>query len=245
MYIFYPWWEVWILLFLCENTFSCHVICPIIYSYASIHYSKIPLFKRLKNWNYLTLYSYIVTGKMFYAYPITGKSYIPSREIIIIIHVPSRESIRFVSHLRKMFKFTNHRGKFSYSYPIQEIVIPMQAYIIQKFLYLKDWKIEIIFIIILSQAIYILSIRFFSFTIFCFCFSNAPFKNHFYKLFWKNWGKKIEIIFPFYSIINTVQNRSRSFPRKAHGRWKSDIAKDGYIKENMRNRLSVSKNLNI
>ena len=25
---------------------------------------------------------------------------------------------------------------------------------------------------------------------------------------------------------------------KAHGRWKSDIAKDGYIKENMRNRLS-------
>ena len=50
------------------------------------------------------------------------KSYIPSREMIIIIHVPSRESIRFVSHLRKMFKFTNHRGKFSYSYPIQKIV---------------------------------------------------------------------------------------------------------------------------
>jgi hypothetical protein len=48
--------------------------------------------------------------------------YIPSREMFIIIHVPSRESIRFISHLRKMFKFTIHRGKFSYSYPIQEIV---------------------------------------------------------------------------------------------------------------------------
>jgi hypothetical protein len=74
-----------------------------------------------------TLYSYTVTGKMFYTYPITGKSffnfiYIPSREKIIIIHVPSRESIRFISHLRKIFKFTTHRGKFSYSYPIQEIV---------------------------------------------------------------------------------------------------------------------------
>ena len=51
MYNFYPWWEVWILLFLCANTFSCHGICPIIYSYISIHYSRIPLFKRLKNWN--------------------------------------------------------------------------------------------------------------------------------------------------------------------------------------------------
>lgn len=56
MYIFYPWWEVWILLFLCENTFSCHGIWPIIYSYISIHYSRIPLFKRLKNWNYFYYY---------------------------------------------------------------------------------------------------------------------------------------------------------------------------------------------
>jgi hypothetical protein len=52
----YPWWEVWILLFLCANTFSCHGICPIIYSYTSIHFSRIPLFKRLKNWNYFYYY---------------------------------------------------------------------------------------------------------------------------------------------------------------------------------------------
>ena len=71
-----------------------------------------------------TFYSYTVTGKMFYTYPITGKSFIfiPSRKMIIIIHIPSRESIRFICHLRKMFKFTTHHGKFSYSYPVQEIV---------------------------------------------------------------------------------------------------------------------------
>lgn len=56
MYNFYPWWEVWILLFLCESTFSCHGICPIIYSYISIHYSRIPLFVRLNNWNYFYYY---------------------------------------------------------------------------------------------------------------------------------------------------------------------------------------------
>lgn len=32
---------------------------------------------------------------------------------------------------------------------------------------------------------------------------------------------------------------------KVHGRWKSDIAKDGYIKENISNRLLVTQNLNI
>ena len=32
---------------------------------------------------------------------------------------------------------------------------------------------------------------------------------------------------------------------KLHGRWKSDLAKDGYIKENISNRLLVSKNLSI
>ena len=32
---------------------------------------------------------------------------------------------------------------------------------------------------------------------------------------------------------------------KMHGRWKSDISKDGYILESMQNRLSVTKNLNI
>ena len=32
---------------------------------------------------------------------------------------------------------------------------------------------------------------------------------------------------------------------KRHGRWKSDKAKDGYVKENIHVRLSVSKNLGI
>ena len=32
---------------------------------------------------------------------------------------------------------------------------------------------------------------------------------------------------------------------KSHGRWKSDIAKDGYIKENLNNKLSLSQNLNL
>jgi len=32
---------------------------------------------------------------------------------------------------------------------------------------------------------------------------------------------------------------------KSHGRWKSDIAKDGYIKESLNNKLSVSQNLNL
>lgn len=32
---------------------------------------------------------------------------------------------------------------------------------------------------------------------------------------------------------------------KKHGRWKTDKAKDGYVKENIDNRLSVSKNLGI
>ena len=56
MYNLYPWWEVWILLFLCASTFSCHGICPIIYSYKSIHFSRIHLFKRVKNWNYFYYY---------------------------------------------------------------------------------------------------------------------------------------------------------------------------------------------
>ena len=32
---------------------------------------------------------------------------------------------------------------------------------------------------------------------------------------------------------------------KKHGRWKTDRAKDGYIKENISERLSVTKNLGI
>ena len=32
---------------------------------------------------------------------------------------------------------------------------------------------------------------------------------------------------------------------KSHGRWKSDLAKDGYIKENISNRLLVTKSLNL
>ena len=32
---------------------------------------------------------------------------------------------------------------------------------------------------------------------------------------------------------------------KKYGRWKSDKAKDGYVKENIDVRLSVSKNLGI
>ena len=32
---------------------------------------------------------------------------------------------------------------------------------------------------------------------------------------------------------------------KSHGRWKSDIAKDGYIKESLNNKQSVSQNLNL
>jgi hypothetical protein len=46
-------------------------------------------------------------------------------------------------------------------------------------------------------------------------------------------------------VSEAAHNRIPERLLKAHGRWKSDIAKDGYIKENMRNRLSVSKNLNI
>ena len=32
---------------------------------------------------------------------------------------------------------------------------------------------------------------------------------------------------------------------KKHGRWKSDNAKDGYVQENLKSKLSVSKNLGI
>lgn len=32
---------------------------------------------------------------------------------------------------------------------------------------------------------------------------------------------------------------------KKYGRWKSDRAKDGYVKENIQERLSVTKNLGI
>jgi hypothetical protein len=99
------------------NTFSCHGICPIIYSYISIHFSRIPLFKRLKNRNYF--YYYFKSNNRNF---IDSIFQFPSRKMIIIIHIPSRESIRFICHLRKMFKFTTHHGKFSYSYPVQEIV---------------------------------------------------------------------------------------------------------------------------
>jgi hypothetical protein len=39
------------------------------------------------------------------------------------------------------------------------------------------------------------------------------------------------------AITTAAYNRIPERLLKAHGRWKSDIAKDGYIKENMRNRL--------
>jgi hypothetical protein len=32
---------------------------------------------------------------------------------------------------------------------------------------------------------------------------------------------------------------------KKHGRWRSDTAKDGYVTENLRIKLSVAKNLGI
>lgn len=32
---------------------------------------------------------------------------------------------------------------------------------------------------------------------------------------------------------------------KAHGRWRSETAKDGYVKDNINNILSVSKNLGL
>ena len=32
---------------------------------------------------------------------------------------------------------------------------------------------------------------------------------------------------------------------KRHGRWKSELAKDGYVKDNFSERLSVSQNLNL
>ena len=32
---------------------------------------------------------------------------------------------------------------------------------------------------------------------------------------------------------------------KIHGRWKTELAKDGYVAENLEKRLSVSKNLGI
>ena len=46
-------------------------------------------------------------------------------------------------------------------------------------------------------------------------------------------------------VSEAAHNRIPEKLLKAHRRCKSDITKDGYIKENMRNRLSVSKNLNI
>jgi hypothetical protein len=56
-------------------------------------------------------------GIWIWNFPVMG-IFIPSRKMIIIIHIPSRESIRFICHLRKMFKFTTHHGKVSYSYPV-------------------------------------------------------------------------------------------------------------------------------
>ena len=32
---------------------------------------------------------------------------------------------------------------------------------------------------------------------------------------------------------------------KKHGRWKSDTAKDGYVKESLKDRLSVTNNIGI
>jgi hypothetical protein len=46
-------------------------------------------------------------------------------------------------------------------------------------------------------------------------------------------------------IPEAAHNRIPERLLKANGRWKSDIAKDGYIKRKMGNRLSVYKNLNI
>ena len=43
----------------------------------------------------------------------------------------------------------------------------------------------------------------------------------------------------------TAHNRIPERLLKSHGRWKSDISKDGYIKESLNNKLSVSQNLDL
>lgn len=46
-------------------------------------------------------------------------------------------------------------------------------------------------------------------------------------------------------VTQAAHNRVPERLLKTHGRWKSDLSKDGYIKENVKNRLSVSLNLNL
>lgn len=46
-------------------------------------------------------------------------------------------------------------------------------------------------------------------------------------------------------VSEAAHNRIPERLLKSHGRWKTDLAKDGYIKENLKNRLSVSKSLNL
>lgn len=46
-------------------------------------------------------------------------------------------------------------------------------------------------------------------------------------------------------VTQAAHNRIPERLLKAHGRWKSDLSKDGYIKENLYNRLSVTNNLNL
>ena len=45
-------------------------------------------------------------------------------------------------------------------------------------------------------------------------------------------------------VTQAAQNRISERLLKTHGRWKSDLSKDGYIKDSLDNRLSISKSLN-
>ncbi|XP_052098129.1 sacsin-like [Mytilus californianus] len=46
-------------------------------------------------------------------------------------------------------------------------------------------------------------------------------------------------------VSEAAHNRIPERLLKSHGRWKTDLAKDGYIKENLKNRLPVPKGLNL
>ena len=46
-------------------------------------------------------------------------------------------------------------------------------------------------------------------------------------------------------VTQAAQNKVPDRLLKTHGRWKCDLSKDGYIKDNLKNRLSISENLNL
>jgi hypothetical protein len=107
MYNFYPWWEVWILLFLCANTFSCHGICPrenIVFIYR--HRRNVLYISHLRK----KYYFYPITENDHnYSYPITGK---------YSIHMPSQENVQIHNPSREIFIFISRTGNCSCSYPI-------------------------------------------------------------------------------------------------------------------------------